>query len=219
MKFSITAALALEPSHRALLELAGHRGGMSGHNSFVPEHSKAAYALGASYGATYIEPDVISTKDGYLMVCHGNELGRTSDVADKPEYADRYTTKIINDGDGSINEETGWFSEDFTWAEISTLRLHATAHAVYPETKLSNYFASIGLPLEEKVVATLNTLCDLTTVMLVNGGAKGAAQISSMDKVTAISRYAQILSLPTSFDDVVFDAAVHMGKQAGMLCY
>jgi hypothetical protein len=139
MKISVTAALALmEPSsthtsygsyHRSLLELAGHRGGISGHNSFVPEHSKAAYALGASYGATYLEPDVISTKDAVLMVCHGNELSRTSDIADKAEFADRKTTKIINDGDGSgVYTAVGWFSEDFTWEEISTLRLRATSH-------------------------------------------------------------------------------------------
>jgi|NorSeaMetagenome_1021524.scaffolds.fasta_scaffold27477_1 glycerophosphoryl diester phosphodiesterase len=92
---------------------------MSGHNSFVPEHSKAAYALGASYGATYIEPDVISTKDHVLLVMHGNELSRTSDVADKPEFADRKTTKVIDDGDGSGKSTiTGFFSEDFTWEEI-----------------------------------------------------------------------------------------------------
>ncbi|GMH59550.1 hypothetical protein TrST_g11512 [Triparma strigata] len=168
------------------LEFAGHRGGMSGHHTFVPEHSKAAYALGASNGVNLIEPDVISTKDGILFVMHGNELGRTSDISEKPEFADRKTTKVIDDGDGSGKSTiTGWFSEDFTWEEISTLRLRSTLYdgkgpldnifsflkfeemmayvselsgmvdapapfGVYPETKLSNYFSSIGLPLEDK---------------------------------------------------------------------
>ena len=136
------------PAAASGLVLTGHRGGMSGTDSFVPEHSKAAYALGASYGAAFIEPDVISTKDHVLMVMHGNELGRTSDVAQRPEFADRYTTKVrhiycirpwcfvnvrvglfgahwcrtlqvVDDGDGcTTSTVTGWFSEDFTWDEV-----------------------------------------------------------------------------------------------------
>jgi glycerophosphoryl diester phosphodiesterase len=162
---------------------------MSGPGSFVPEHSKAAYALGASYGVDYIEPDVVITKDGVLMVMHMNELGRTSDVADHPEFQDRHTTKLVDDGDGcGSNNYTGWFTEDFTWAEVSTLRLKATSYqeqgpldgiygflkfdemlayvaelsvkegrklGVYPESKLSNYFRSIGLPLEDKFLETI----------------------------------------------------------------
>lgn len=92
---------------------------MSGHNTFVPEHSKAAYALGASNGVNLIEPDVISSKDGVLFVMHRNELGRTSDISEKAEFADRKTTKVIDDGDGSGKSTlTGWFSEDFTWEEV-----------------------------------------------------------------------------------------------------
>ena len=183
---SVLAASCLIHEAQGRLQFAGHRGGMSGHNTFVPEHSKAAYALGASNGVNYIEPDVISSRDGVLFVMHGNELGRTSDVSEKPAFADRKTTKIIDDGDGSSKATvTGWFSEDFTWEEIFTLRLRSTLYdgdgpldgiysfltfeemmayvetlsgmvgadapfGVYPETKLSNYFASIGLPLEEK---------------------------------------------------------------------
>jgi len=184
----LSLILALIPAAMGLV-LTGHRGGMSGSNSYVPEHSKAAYALGASYGATYIEPDVISTKDNVLMVMHRNELGRTSDVDKHPEFADRYTTKVIDDGDGcGTNVVTGWFSEDFTWDEVATLRLKATSFdgqgpldgiysflkfeemldyvadlagqqgrpiGVYPETKLANYFASLGLPLEGKLMDTI----------------------------------------------------------------
>ena len=58
------------------------------------------------------------------MVMHGNELSRTSDVSLHPEFADRYTTKFIDDGTGvTPGNVTGWFSEDFTWEEVSTLRL------------------------------------------------------------------------------------------------
>ncbi|GMH71176.1 hypothetical protein TL16_g05583 [Triparma laevis f. inornata] len=182
----LVAAAASIPTTHARLQFVGHRGGMSGHNTFVPEHSKAAYALGASNGVNLIEPDVISSKDGVLYVMHRNELSRTSDISEKAEFADRKTTKVIDDGDGSGKSTlTGWFSEDFTWEEISTLRLRSTLYdgdgpldgiysflkfeemmvyvqtlsgmvnadtpfGIYPETKLSNYFSSINLPLEEK---------------------------------------------------------------------
>jgi len=94
-----------------LLALGGHRGGSSGADSFIPEHTKAAYAQGASAGVTYLVPDVISTKDGVLMVMYGNELSRTSNVADL--FPDRMTTKTIDDGDGCGEYEVkdGYFSE------------------------------------------------------------------------------------------------------------
>lgn len=116
------------PSPSLALKLAGHRGGASGHGSFVPEHSKLAYSLGASNGATWLEPDVVSSRDHVLFVMHGNELGRTSDVADKEEFAGRRTTKFVDDEDGCTpSPVTGWFAEDFTWAEISELRVRSVA--------------------------------------------------------------------------------------------
>ena len=68
-------------------------------------------------GADYIEPDLVSTKDGVLVARHENEISATTDVADHPEFADRRTTKTI---DGVAL--TGWFTEDFTLAELKTLR-------------------------------------------------------------------------------------------------
>ncbi len=62
-------------------------------------------------------PDVVATKDGVLVVRHENEISGTTDVALHPEFADRKTTKRV---DGQAL--TGWFTEDFTWAELSTLR-------------------------------------------------------------------------------------------------
>ena len=85
--------------------MIGHRGA-SGHR---PEHTLASYALAIRQGADYIEPDLVSTKDGVLVARHENEIGGTTDVADHPEFADRRTTKVI---DG--REVTGWFTEDFT---------------------------------------------------------------------------------------------------------
>lgn len=154
-----------------------HRGA-SGHR---PEHTIEAYALAIRMGADYIEPDLVMTRDRVLVARHENEIGGTTDVAEK--FPSRRTTKIV-DGD-SVR---GWFVEDFTFAELRTLRakerLAARSHAfdgkfpvpsfaevlaladtagkrrgrvvgVYPELKHPTYFASIGLPLEEMLLATL----------------------------------------------------------------
>ncbi len=82
-----------------------------------PEHTLAAYELGIDQGADFIEPDLVATKDGVLVARHENEISETTDVADRPEFADRRATKLI---DGQ--EFTGWFTEDFTLAELRTLR-------------------------------------------------------------------------------------------------
>jgi glycerophosphoryl diester phosphodiesterase len=157
--------------------IIAHRGA-SGHR---PEHTLAAYELAIAMGADYIEPDLVSTSDGVLVARHENEISSTTDVADRPEFADRQTTKVI---DG--NEVTGWFTEDFTLAELKTLRARErlpdlrvdnTAFdglfeiptlqevidlarqaevGIYPETKHPTYFDSIGLSLEEPLVETLH---------------------------------------------------------------
>ncbi len=81
------------------------------------EHTRPSYLLAIEQGADYIEPDVVSTRDGVLVVRHENEISGTTDVADHPEFADRHTTKLV---DGS--SRTGWFTEDFTLAELKVLR-------------------------------------------------------------------------------------------------
>ena len=172
-----TAAPA-EAREASLVEpvLIGHRGA----SGYRPEHTLAAYELAIEQGADYIEPDLVSTKDGVLVARHENEIGGTTDVADHPEFADRRTTKVI---DGRA--VTGWFTEDFTYRELRTLRAKErlpqvrpdnTAYdgqeriptldeviklarregvGIYPETKHPTYFDSIGLSLEEPLVAAL----------------------------------------------------------------
>lgn len=81
------------------------------------EHTRPSYLLGIEQGADYIEPDLVATKDGVLVVRHENEIGGTTDVADRPEFAHLRTTKVI---DGV--ELTGWFTEDFTLDQVKTLR-------------------------------------------------------------------------------------------------
>lgn len=157
----------------------GHRGACG----YRPEHTLASYELAIEMGADYIEPDVVSTKDGVLIARHENEISETTNVADVRQFADRQTTKII---DGK--EVIGWFAEDFTLAEIKTLRAKerlpfrnhsfdgqfeiptlqevidlvqkrsvqtGRAIGIYPETKHPTYFDSINLSLEEPLVALL----------------------------------------------------------------
>ncbi|MGC1301556.1 MAG: glycerophosphodiester phosphodiesterase family protein, partial [Caulobacteraceae bacterium] len=95
------------------VEVFAHRGFCA----LRPEHTLAAYALAIAAGADYVEPDLVMTKDGVLIIRHENNVGGTTDVAAHPEFADRKTTKII---DGET--VTGWFTEDFTLAELKTLR-------------------------------------------------------------------------------------------------
>lgn len=82
-----------------------------------PEHTIEAYELAIAQGADFIEPDLVMTKDGVLVARHENEISGTTDVADHPEFAARRRTQII-DGE----EVSGWFTEDFTLAELKTLR-------------------------------------------------------------------------------------------------
>ena len=91
----------------------GHRGA----SALRPEHTLAAYQQAIDDGADFIEPDLVITADGVLVARHENEIGTTTDVARRPEFAARRTTKTI---DGTpLN---GWFTEDFTLAELKTLR-------------------------------------------------------------------------------------------------
>jgi glycerophosphoryl diester phosphodiesterase len=82
-----------------------------------PEHTLAAYERAIDQGADYIEPDLVATMDGVLVARHENEISGTTDIAQRPEFAARLTTRMI---DG--REVTGWFTEDFTLAEMLTLR-------------------------------------------------------------------------------------------------
>jgi glycerophosphoryl diester phosphodiesterase len=82
-----------------------------------PEHTLASYTLAIEQGADFIEPDLVLTKDGVLVARHENEISETTDVSAHPEFADRKTSKTI---DGQ--KMTGWFTEDFTLAELKTLR-------------------------------------------------------------------------------------------------
>jgi glycerophosphoryl diester phosphodiesterase len=109
--------------------LIAHRGA-SGER---PEHTLAAYERAIDQGADYIEPDLVLTKDGVLVARHENEISGTTDVADHPEFADRKTSKTI---DGI--QMVGWFTEDFTLAELRTLRARERLPDLRPANRRFN---------------------------------------------------------------------------------
>ncbi|HTY94209.1 MAG TPA: glycerophosphodiester phosphodiesterase [Steroidobacteraceae bacterium] len=105
--------------------IIGHRGA----SGYVPEHTLASYFLAIEQGADFIEPDLVSTRDGVLVARHENEIGCSTDVGAHPEFAGRRTGKTV---DGVSTE--GWFAEDFTLAELKTLR----ARERIPELRPAN---------------------------------------------------------------------------------
>ena len=110
---TVSAAVdPVDPEHLTPVVI-GHRGA----SGYVPEHTLASYFLAIEQGADYIEPDLVSTRDGVLVARHENEIGGTTDVAAHPQFASRKTRKTI---DGVAVE--GWFTEDFTLEELKTLR-------------------------------------------------------------------------------------------------
>jgi glycerophosphoryl diester phosphodiesterase len=145
-----------------------------------PEHTPMAYRLAIEQGADFIEPDLCITKDGHLVARHENEIGGTTDVGARAEFAARKATRVI-DGQSTA----GWFTEDFTLAEIKTLRCRerlpqlrpanarydgqeaiptfdevaaiarSAGVGVYPEMKHPLHFASVGLRFERLMAAAL----------------------------------------------------------------
>lgn len=126
------AALAgsgLAEGPRAKPLLFAHRGC----SALRPEHTLGSYAKAIADGADYIEPDLVATKDGVLVVRHENNIAETTDVADHPEFAGRKATKTI---DGQ--PQTGWFTEDFTLVELKTLRAVERLGPIRPESQRYN---------------------------------------------------------------------------------
>jgi len=116
----------------------------------APEHTLAAYRIAMEQGADYIEPDLVSTRDGVLIARHENEIGGTTDVAQHREFAARRARKIV---DGRPVE--GWFTEDFTLAEIKRLK----ARERIPELRPANVRldGSLEVPTLEEILALVRT--------------------------------------------------------------
>lgn len=178
------AAPALAQGPAATLDgkpalIVGHRGA----SGYLPEHTLESYKLAIEQGADFIEPDLVTTRDGILVVRHEPMLSGTTDVATRPEFAARKTTRKVDGVD-----TTDWFASDFTLAEIKTLRAKqamadrdqthngkyeiptlqqvidlAKAESartgrtigIYPEIKHSTYHAAMGLAMEDRLLDQL----------------------------------------------------------------
>jgi glycerophosphoryl diester phosphodiesterase len=125
---SLVASPAQASKRHATLVI-GHRGA----SGYRPEHTLASYELAARMGADFIEPDLVSTSDGVLVARHEPEISGTTDVASHPEFADRKRTVSL---DGI--SVTGWFTHDFTLAELKTLRAVERLPAVRQRNTIYN---------------------------------------------------------------------------------
>ncbi len=121
--------------------LIAHRGA-SGER---PEHTLAAYELAIDRGADYIEPDLVATKDGVLVARHENEISGTTDVSQRPEFAARLITRTIDGQD-----VTGWFTEDFTLAELRTLRARERLPELRPHN--ARYDGLFPVPTLDEII-------------------------------------------------------------------
>ena len=119
-----------------------HRGA----SGLRPEHTIAAYRLAIEQGADFIEPDLVLTRDNVFIARHENDITGTTDVATRPEYASRETTKLV---DGQSH--TGWFAEDFTLAEIKTLRAKERLPQFRPAS--ARYDGQFAIPTLAEVIA------------------------------------------------------------------
>jgi glycerophosphoryl diester phosphodiesterase len=128
-----------------------HRGA----SGYRPEHTLGAYRLAIRQCADFIEPDLVSTRDGVLVARHENEISTTTDVAAHPEFATRRTTKVI---DGI--PFTGWFTEDFTLAELRTLRTKERIPGVRPQNTAFDGLEPIPTFEEVVALARRRTTCD-----------------------------------------------------------
>jgi glycerophosphoryl diester phosphodiesterase len=205
----------------------GHRGACG----YRPEHTLESYRLAIRLGADYIEPDLVPTRDGVLVARHESEISGTTDVASHPEFAGRRTTKVIEG-----HEITGWFTEDFTLAELRTLRATERLAGLRPqntvfdarygiatlqeildlaaaegqrlgrpigvcaETKHPSYFASIGLAMEQPLLATLhrNGIGSRTDHVLVQSFEIG--HLRTLSRMTDVRLHALIDSAGAPWD-------------------
>jgi glycerophosphoryl diester phosphodiesterase len=127
-----------------------HRGA----SGYLPEHTLAAYMLAIQQGAHYIEPDLVSTRDHILVARHENEISGTTDVAEHAGFAARRTVKTI---DG--REVEGWFTEDFTLAELRSLRVRERLPQLRPQN--ARFDGQFSIPTFDEVLAmveAMNTL-------------------------------------------------------------
>ena len=211
----------------------GHRGACA----HRPEHTLASYAKAIADGADYVEPDLVSTKDGVLVARHENNIAETTNVAARPEFAGRRATKLI-DGE----KVTGWFTElktlrarerlgqfrseswsyddqfqivsfdeiiDFVAAESAA---RGRVVGLIPEIKHSTYFAGIGLAQEARFVATLRAH-GYTRVAPIIVQSFEMSNLRALNRTLADMPNVQLMQLTGAPGDVPPDLAAQGSKR------
>jgi len=183
-----------------------HRGA----SGYVPEHTLAGYFIAIQQGADYVEPDLVISRDGALLARHENEIGGTTDVASHPEFAARKVTKKI-DGE-SI---TGWFTEDFTLAELKTLR----ARERLPDLRKANarYDGEFSIPTFDEV---LDLVAAADAQRAVNARAAGLPPPPRIGVYPETKHPSHFASLGLHFDDRMLEALHRHGysKRTDPIC-
>jgi glycerophosphoryl diester phosphodiesterase len=181
-----------------------HRGA----SGYVPEHTLPAYFLAIQQGADYVEPDLVITRDGALVARHENEIGGTTDVAEHPEFADRKTTKTI-DGE----PVTGWFTEDFTLAEIKTLR----ARERLPSLRSTRYDGAFTIPTFDEILELLAAARKQRAAIARSAGLPEPPRIGVYPETKHPSYFAQ---LGLHFDDRMLESLHRAGlsRRADPVC-
>ena len=126
----------------------GHRGAAG----YAPEHTLPSYLIAIEQGADFIEPDLVMTRDGHLIARHDNVLDLTTDVASRPEFADRKTTRVVD----GVTVSGSWLSEDFTLAEIRRLRAIERIPEVRPENRRFDDMFSV--PTLEEIIELVQAM-------------------------------------------------------------
>jgi len=183
-----------------------HRGA----SGYVPEHTLAGYFIAIHQGADYVEPDLVISRDGALLARHENEIGGTTDVASHPEFAARKTTKSI-DGE-SI---TGWFTEDFSLAELKTLR----ARERLPDLRKANtrYDGAFSIPTFDEVLDLVAAADAQRAELARAAGLPPPPRIGVYPETKHPSYFAK---LNLTFDDRMLDALRRHGysKRSDPIC-
>jgi glycerophosphoryl diester phosphodiesterase len=207
-----------------------HRGA----SGYRPEHTADAYLLAISMRADAVEPDLVCTRDGVLVIRHENQISGTTDVAAHPEFADRQTIKVV---DGV--SQKGWFTEDFTWAELATLRCRERLAKTRPdntqfdgrqpilrledligilraadrpvvmvaELKHSTYFDSVGLPLEARFAETIAGWAKPDNLIVESFEPTALARVQELDVPGRVTFLADVEGAPA-------DQVAHFGDGA-----
>jgi glycerophosphoryl diester phosphodiesterase len=183
-----------------------HRGA----SGYVPEHTLAGYFIAIQQGADYVEPDLVISKDGALLARHENEISGTTDVASRPEFAARKTTRSI-DGESV----TGWFTEDFTLAELKTLR----ARERLPQLRRGNtkYDGAFTIPTFDEV---LELVAAADAQRAANARARGLPPPPRIGIYPETKHPSYFARLGLHFDEALLEALTRHGysKRSDPVC-